>query len=259
MGNCGFSPRAFNSMNTQQKNLGKTALPVCMAPRRPSLVEMAELCCAVYGNNGCVTFNHGKSDVTWQRQNFWRAASFYAALYTREGSGRVLAFRGTDSLVSGDLVDDASIALGGVPPSAVLALQAPSMAGTNGLYLTGHSLGGALAIIAAARYNLPAVTFNAPGVMDSCVLSNIVPAPGQKKLWQLMTSVARCFLGSRMLNFRIGLDPVSSYFSTGLQSGVLTQVEGAPQCGFDLLCRHGKDSCRAAMRHRTDGFNELNI
>jgi putative lipase involved disintegration of autophagic bodies len=46
------------------------------------------------------------------------------------------------------------------------------MAGVNGLYLAGHSLGGALAIIAAARYKLPSVTFNAPGVMDSCVLSS---------------------------------------------------------------------------------------
>jgi hypothetical protein len=233
--------------------------------RKPSLVEFAELCRAVYGDASSVSICTDTQTVIWKRDKYWQTTSFFAAVYTREANGRVLAFRGTNLINSplgdtlGDLNDDAAIFFGDVPTTATLALQIPSFISQSGLYLTGHSLGGALAIIVAACYGLPAVTFNAPGVMDSCTLANSQSSLKNLSLRQLIASVGRCFSGSRMLNIRIDGDPISSFWTTGFQSGV-RRVEYARQCSvIDGLCRHGIDACVSAVRKRSDGFQEISI
>ncbi len=236
--------------------------------RGPTLLEAAELSGACYSEQADVTLDVDRRQVQqqacsvhdrqviWRRSRRWSAASFYAALYTTDSGGRVLAFRGTDGLAD-VLLDDAAIGFGGVPATALAAVQLPAAAGTQGLLLTGHSLGGALAIIAAARYGLPAVTFNAPGVMDSCVLAARLPGP-RSGLGSFLATVGRCVSGGRMLNIRITADPVSSLFTTGLQSGRRVEL-GATQCGLNALCRHGIHACIAALRQRSDAYDEVKL
>ncbi|MGA8943148.1 MAG: hypothetical protein WB502_10585 [Thermoactinomyces sp.] len=90
-----------------------------------------------------------------------------------KSSEMIIAFRGTEpnkwhqDIVIGDI----PIALGNdiINPQAVKArelvesvINNPEYQGYN-IVLTGHSLGGYLALDSAARYKIPAVTFNAPG------------------------------------------------------------------------------------------------
>ena len=139
----------------------------------------------------------------------------------------MLAFRGTDDLFDG-LVDDAMIGLGAAPMQALAALVVAQVGGLKqSAYITGHSLGGALAVIAAAQTGRAAVTFNAPGVMDSCMLvSGVGLSKGVKGLFEMM---ARCVANARVWNVRIGGDVVSSKLTTGSQPGrtkVITQQDG---------------------------------
>jgi hypothetical protein len=97
---------------------------------------------------------------------------FFAGLY-RKGDLVVLAYRGTDDWQV-DSIDDAVIAFGWISNQmgqAWNALRASqNTQHTNPTYklcLTGHSLGGGLAAVGAARADLPAVTFNAPGTKRS--------------------------------------------------------------------------------------------
>ena len=220
------------------------------------VVELAELCAASYGDNATATFPlTGGNQVTWTQADHWQRLNFYAALYAKAGGGgRVLAFRGTDDAIDG-ISDDADIALGGMPPTALAALSLPITDQSN-LILTGHSLGGALAIIAAARWNLPAVTFNAPGVMDSCLATT--PTQAGSGLTQLLAMVARCVSNSRIRNIRINADPVSSFFTTGLQPG-RTETYSAPTCGMNVLCRHGIATCVSAVRGDSGNFQEVSL
>lgn len=221
----------------------------------PSLVELAELSKASYGNDTSVPIAHQSTRFVWSRDQFWSRSSFFAALYTRPGSCRVLAFRGTDDLLDG-LSDDLSIARGSVPPTVSDANEAVGKLGNSNLLVTGHSLGGALAVIAACGYKLPAVTFNAPGVMDSCILAHSYTATTTGGLRGLMLLLSRCITGPQVRNIRIDADPVSSFFTTGFQAGS-TQTYGGSQCGIDLLCRHKIDTCVNAVRARSDGFKPV--
>jgi hypothetical protein len=173
---------------------------------------------------------------------------FSATLYRHNGHD-VLAFRGTDDLWDG-LVDDLSVAGGGIPPQVSAALIVARNA-QRGAVFTGHSLGGALALIAAAHLDFPAVTFNAPGVRDSCLLSS--PASG---LQAFLSIASRCATNSRVHNIRIDGDPVSSWWTTGFQSGARPRSLPAPRCGaLDALCRHGIATCVEAVR-RSPAYHE---
>jgi hypothetical protein len=225
-----------------------------------TLVDLAELCDAVYRDDASATTDQkGGGRMQWRRTQRWTDAHFFAALYAKQDGSAVLAYRGTDDAVD-VLMDDSAIAYGRVPPSASNAIQAAGRLSSAKVLLTGHSLGGALAIIAAARFGLPAVTFNAPGVMNSCVVANAFSTVTANGLSGLIALAGRCYNGSRMRNIRIDGDPVSSALtaalSLSLQSGGAKSYP-APQCGIDLLCRHGIATCIAAVRNRPDGFQEV--
>jgi hypothetical protein len=83
-------------------------------------------------------------------------------IYT-DGSVFVVAFRGTDN--ASDLVEDAQLTLG--MNTAMYPIGEAIAAGVKNhgtVYVTGHSLGGAVAQVVGSRMGLPFVTFNAPGV-----------------------------------------------------------------------------------------------
>jgi len=223
----------------------------------PCLVDFAELSNASYEDSGDAAYElRPPTKASWQRRTKWiNRVGFYAALFESGSGASVLIFRGTDDLWDG-IVDDGTIALGGMPPQALAALQVVgSCASKQNLSLAGHSLGGALALIAAAHSGLPAVTFNAPGVMDSCVVS---ARPG-KGLRAFLQTVARCAINSRVRNVRIDGDPVSSFFTTGFQVGRGASALSAPQCGLDPLCRHGIRTCIAAVRREPRNYEEIKL
>lgn len=80
-----------------------------------------------------------------------------------DGTVFVVAFRGTDD--PSDLVEDAQLSFGMNTAMYPIGEAVAAGAGTHGpVYVTGHSLGGAVAQVVGSRMGLPFVTFNAPGV-----------------------------------------------------------------------------------------------
>jgi hypothetical protein len=104
-----------------------------------------------------------------------------------------------------------------------------------------------------AYHNRPGVTFNAPGVMDTC-LRNVV---SDASFSDAFSRIGRCVAGSRILNIRINADPVSSMFTTGGRAGGAVRTYSAPQCGIDLRCRHGVKTCVQAVRTQPQNFVDL--
>lgn len=194
--------------------------------------------------------------VTWTRRSTWTNRMGFCAAFFEKGEEQALVYRGTDDLFDG-LVDDSSIALGGAPLQTLPALLVAQVGGLKaGGYIAGHSLGGALAVIAAAHSGRPAVTFNAPGVMDGCILvSGTGLASGVEGF---LAMVARCVFNQRLRNIRIGGDLVSSWLTTGRQPGRTTTLSAA-QCGLDALCRHQMRTVLAQMEPRDEYHAKLSL
>jgi hypothetical protein len=235
-------------------------------PTTPCVVELAELCNAVYEDAGEARFVLKSSraappsfgglpvctpdDVIWSRTSARRnLVGFYAAVFEHRQHGRVLAFRGTDDAWDA-VIDDGAIATGGIPPQARPALIVANSLGLGtSAYVTGHSLGGALALIVAAHLGLPAVSFNAPGVADSCLLT----APAAPSFFK---TVARCLANPRVVNIRLSGDPVSNSYLTGRQAGKPARTLPTPSTGLDT---HKMKNCIQAVRADADYFNPLDL
>jgi len=232
------------------------------AQSKPTFVEIADVANAAYNSDGdcTVTFQPTvQPSVLWKRSDTrTNLFGFYAAIFRRNDGCRVLAFRGTDDLWDA-LLDDSAIGIGGLPPQAVDAIKLAQAVGlTKGDMITGHSLGGALALIAAAHSGHAAVSFNAPGVMDSCMVSAVTAK--QSGGWrEFLQIVRRCAVNSRAKNIRIAGDPVSG-FLTGLQVGSPPEKLAAPSCGWlDVICRHGMSTVVAAMRSNADYHRQIDL
>lgn len=217
----------------------------------PSFTSSSSLS-LLHQTNACLL---AQQSETWLKSSSaYNSVGFYAGLYSCGGQ-RVIAFRGTDDLFDG-LVDDVAVGIGVMPPQVIAAFRTVSAwAGASNTYLTGHSLGGALAILAACHFNLPAVTFNAPGVGDVCVQIAAVT----NSLESLMAAVSRCARNSRVRNIRISGDPVSSHFTTGAQAGGNVTSYDSGSCGLDLLCRHGMATCLSAVKASSGNYSELTL
>lgn len=144
------------------------------------------------------------------------------------GNALVVAFRGTDH--PSDLVEDAELTLGMNTAMYPIGEAVAAGAGSSGtVYVTGHSLGGAVAQVVGKRMELPFVTFNAPGV--ALIASrNIASASGLGLLMrmqgavnsaitrpgQALRDVRSTFNSANGKNYRLSTDIVSA---TGVHYG----------------------------------------
>ncbi len=124
---------------------------------------------------------------SWFRRRWYGdiyGKGFYAEAYQNYIEREiVLAIRGTDfeNKDWSDFFSDYQIASGKIPSQLDEALDAydkERAISKNAVYkicLTGHSLGGALAsLVAAKRGDVPVVTFNSPGAFESFVSGNLI-------------------------------------------------------------------------------------
>ena len=181
---------------------------------------------------------------------------FQAAVYQGPSGDKIVAYQGSVDKFDW-LVDDVAIFAGAIPPQVAPAIMYASAHAGPRTYLTGHSLGGALAVIASARCNLPAITFNAPGVMDSCVATAYAENQlGLSGLDQFLQMVLRCLGAARVKNFRILADPVSSFFTTGAQPGSTTTY--ASECSvYNVKCTHGMGTCLSEVRAKATNYQPV--
>ncbi len=168
---------------------------------------------------------------------------FYAELYVNNKKKEAsLAIRGTDG-ADGDMSDfasDAQLALGYTPSQYNYAEKAYSQSINEAnklfgrghkFYLTGHSLGGGLAsLVAAKKGGIPTVTFNAPGMARAYVGGHFLSVAGVYNLYNLDTK--------KMLHIRSTGDVVSR--GTGSHMGKIEDV---------YVDKWGNDKILGGSRH----------
>jgi len=108
-------------------------------------------------------------DYTGKNWGKCKGFGFYAEAYVSSGRQFVFSIRGTDDIPRDVLIDDAQIALGTSPSQLHETMNAfekfTKLAAGRPAFITGHSLGGALAQLLAARHRITTCTFNAPGML----------------------------------------------------------------------------------------------
>jgi acetyl esterase/lipase len=102
--------------------------------------------------------------------------------------------------------------------------------------LTGHSLGGGLAVLLAASADLPVVAFNAPGVALTFVRDHAFLPPGLviAPFYAVRALLAACEDRPRILNIRARFDAVS--VGTGPQLGHVDTIHVAG-CSYAMALR----------------------
>lgn len=123
----------------------------------PSILEFAELSSEVYNS---IPKDVGEWKMSIARVK-WLSGELQAAVYTKNRQ-TIVAFKGTSGGM--DVVADIKL---GLCMNTSYYRKAEEFVAQNapaGAYLTGHSLGGAIAQAVGHRHNMPFVTFNAPGV-----------------------------------------------------------------------------------------------
>lgn len=158
-----------------------------------------------------------------------------AAAFTKNGK-TIVAFKGTSTAM--DVVADLKLGAG-INTSLFsegehfVSQHAPG----EGVVVTGHSLGGAIAQTVGNRRRLPFVSFNAPGValLASQNIATMNPALGAMRLaggivgavrhpMQTMRDIGSAFHTSLGVNYRLSGDLVSQY---GLHYGPIVSLAGS--------------------------------
>ncbi len=200
----------------------------------PNILDFANLSENVY-------YNQPTAPPGWERVNskapIKGITGFFGASYRHlKTKAFVIAFRGSekpgDDAIRDWVVNDVAILSKMIPIAQVAeaemfaAKEAGAVQGT--VYITGHSLGGALAqIVAGNRKGALGVTFNAPGVRDHLF--------ARTRSWSN---------GAGVVNIRVDGDPVSAYGQHVGQapitigtSGITSAMSGAVQVMNS--CMHG--------------------
>lgn len=191
-----------------------------------SIIELAYLSDAAYQLSGNVVVRDPKNqERVWERAaSNTLSGGFSYAIFKRRGANEsVLAYRGTDTTLSGfvqDLDDDVAIMQNNPPAQLRLAIDVASSVGGPCRFLTGHSLGGALAALVAGMRRRRAVTFDAPGVLTECVRASVRTLS--------FSALKGCVFGADVTNIRMAGDPVSSWWTTGFQVGERRRTVSAP-------------------------------
>ncbi len=195
----------------------------------PSILDYGLMANAIYDDQPSVS--------GWARTAFLpnHGSGLQAAAFSRGGE-TVVSFKGTSDKM--DVVADLKIGLG---INTSLFSEAENFvaqhASGNGVVVTGHSLGGAIAQTVGNRRRLPFVSFNAPGValLASQNLASVVPALGAIRLvlgatvgalrhpMQTMRDIGAAFHDSLGVNYRLSGDLVSAY---GLHYGPIVHLQG---------------------------------
>ena len=217
----------------------------------PSIVHLAELSNAIYQDHPQVVVRTKSACELWTRAEPSHRTRFgyLAAVHQLSPDERVISFCGSDDAFD-FLVDDVSILAGNPPPQLVNAVNSVMKWATPKTILTGHSLGGALAILAAAKFSLPAVSFNAPRVMAECLKVAFATASP--------TMAGQCVASQKIINIRVGGDPVSSLLTTGSQTGEVRRISGK-QCGINLKCRHSMTTVLEQVRTVNANYDPIQI
>lgn len=182
-----------------------------------------------------------------------RGTGLQAAVFTRARE-TVVAFKGTSQAM--DVVADLKIGLG---MNTSMFSEAESFVSRHtaddGVVVTGHSLGGAIAQTVGNRRRLPFVSFNAPGValLASQNLGSVMPVMGAVRLvvgatvgairhpMQTMRDVGAAFHDSLGVNYRLSGDLVSAY---GLHYGPIVHLQGQG----DPLNQHRMTTMNAVLQ-----------
>ena len=195
----------------------------------PTIETYAKLANAIYSDDVQV------GEWTRARHRAGLSSGLEAAVYTR-GTAQVVSFKGTTT--PDEVVADAKLGLG---MNTTYYWEAEAFvkkyATAAEVYLTGHSLGGAIAQIVGHRRELPFVTFNAPGV-GLVATKNILYTPPHMTAIRTAGSIFSTFRHpiqayrdarsvfhkNRGINYRLSGDVVSR---TGVHYGKVKTISGA--------------------------------
>lgn len=213
-------------------------------------LDFAKLSQAAYaGSSGMI--HNNRSGVSWNKKSDIHLTGFFAALYsTSDDNESVLAFRGSQTSARFDLAGEIQLANSMPPHQVSNAINYTRGVRKNypNIILTGHSLGGALAILVAAALDLKAYTFNAPGVVDECVTFSVRNEIFQRdaSMSRIVKAIQNCLANPNIRNYRVNGDPVNTIHTTGKPGGN-TGSKHASSSRHDLLYKNGVDAVVAEL------------